>query len=33
VRRQRQEREGMRTLSFDLPAIDEERQLTLFALG
>lgn len=33
VRRQRQEREGMRSLSFELPVIDEERQLTLFALG
>ncbi len=30
VRRQHQERQQMRTLSFELPRLDEERQLELF---
>ena len=33
VRRQRQERSKLRTLSFELPAIEEERQLKLFAFS
>lgn len=33
VRRQHRERSNLRTLSFKLPAIDEERQLELFALS
>jgi len=33
VRRQHQERSKLRTLSFELPAIDEERQLELFAFS
>lgn len=33
VRRQHQERSKVRTLSFELPAIDEERQLKLFAFS
>lgn len=33
VRRQHQERSNVRTLSFELPAIDEERQLELFAFS
>lgn len=31
VHRQHQERKQLRTLSFELPAIDQERQLELFA--
>ena len=33
VRRQHQERSKLRTLSFELPTIDEERQLELFAFS
>jgi hypothetical protein len=33
VRRQHRERSNLRTLSFELPAIDEERQLELFAFS
>ncbi|GIK75504.1 MAG: hypothetical protein BroJett021_44920 [Chloroflexota bacterium] len=33
VRRQHQERNNLRPLSFELPAIDEERQLKLFAFS
>jgi hypothetical protein len=33
VRRQHRERGEMRTLSFELPSVDEETQLKLFAFG
>lgn len=33
VRRQHQERKGMRTLSLEFPSIDEERQLELFTVS
>lgn len=33
VRRQHQERSKLRTLSFELPGIEEERQLELFAFS
>ncbi|MFO7631954.1 MAG: hypothetical protein R6W76_05395 [Caldilinea sp.] len=33
VRRQHQYRSKLRTMSFELPAIDEERQLELFAFN
>jgi hypothetical protein len=33
VRRQHQQRGDMRTLSFELPTIDDERQLELFAFS
>lgn len=33
VRRQHQERSKLRTLNFELPAIDEERQLELFTFS